>query len=443
MTPDRLFACGTIVLSLLKRSPRAHIGLAMLLLSLFMSGQTVAQSSTAWNEFRGPTQQGISTSVKLPTEWGPETNITWRKELPGIGWSSPVTTEDRIYLTTAVPQDEGRKADQSLRTVCLDANSGDVVWNVEVFQQSGETAPKIHSKNSHASATPIVEGAFVYVHFGHMGTACLRKQDGAIVWSTQEHAYKPTHGNGGSPVLFGDKLIFSIDGNDKQAVIALDKETGQVAWRTPRNVPGLPKYFAFCTPLLIEVNGQTQLISQGSGAVMSLDPRNGQEIWRVTYGDGYSVVPRPIFANGLIYVCTGYDRSTLIAMRPDGHGDVTETHVEFILDRNVPYNPSPVVVDDDVYMISDNGILSCVDGITGDVRWKHRIGGNFSASLLTANGLIYMLDESGKATVVRHADQYEEVAQNDLAERALASFGIHNDAILLRTEKALYRIENK
>lgn len=406
-------------------------------LVLVFASDAIAQSD--WFQFRGPTGEGIA-NVNLPTEWGPEKNIAWRLEVPGLGWSSPVVSGDRIFLTTAVAQSEDKKPDHSLRTLCLAADTGKILWDVEVFLQVGETAPKIHGKNSHASPTPYLEGEFVYVHYGHMGTACLRQKDGSIVWSTQELSYKPTHGNGGSPVIWGSNLIFSIDGSDMQAIIALDKTTGELAWKTDRNVADIPKYFSFSTPLLIEVDGQTQLISAGSGTVMAVDPSDGREIWRVGYGNGYSVVPRPIYANGLVYVCTGYDKATLVAIRPDGKGDVTESNVAFVIDRNVPLNPSLVAVGTSVYMIADNGILSCLDGKTGEVLWKERVGGNFSSSLLYAGGLLYLLDEAGKSTVVKPGEQYEVVAENDLAERALSSLGVIGSDILLRTENALYRI---
>ncbi|QDU76782.1 Outer membrane protein assembly factor BamB precursor [Bremerella volcania] len=435
MKPSRLIGFP------LSRFSRSLLLLAFVLLSgTCFAGNVAAQSN--WHQFRGPTGQGIAEGVTLPTEWGPDKNIAWKQEVPGLGWSSPVVAGDRIFLTTAVAQSEDKKADHSLRTLCLAADTGKIVWDVEVFLQDGETAPRIHGKNSHASPTPYLEGEMVYVHFGHMGTACLRQKDGSIVWSTQELTYRPTHGNGGSPVIWGDHLIFSIDGSDMQAVIALDKTTGDVAWKTERNVPDIPKYFSFSTPLLIGVDGKTQLISAGSGVVMAVDPSNGKEIWRVGYGKGYSVVPRPIFANGLVYVCTGYDRATLMAMRPDGQGDVTDSHVAFVVDRNVPLNPSLVAVGTSVYIISDNGILSCLDGLTGDVVWKERVGGNFSSSLLYAGGLIYLLDEAGKSTVVRPGDEYVVVAENDLGERALASLGVDGNDILLRTEKALYRVSD-
>ncbi|PQO40494.1 serine/threonine protein kinase [Bremerella cremea] len=404
------------------------------------AGQSILNVSGEWSEFRGPTGQGHAAG-KLPTEWAPEKNITWRTEIPGTGWSSPVIVADRVYLTTAVPTSEDEKPDQSLRALCVDAHSGEIIWNVEVFHEDGDKAPRIHPKNSHASPTPIVEAGKVYVHFGHLGTACLNTKDGSIVWAVQELAYKPTHGNGGSPVIVDDKLIFSIDGVDRQEVVALDKSTGKIAWETERGTKEGVKPFSFCTSLVIEVDGQRQLISPGSGVVMALDPTTGDEIWRVDYGKGYSVVPRPVYANGLLYICTGYDRSTMIAIRPEGTGDLTESNVEFTVEKGVPYNPSLVAVDDAVYMVSDNGVLSCLDGETGDLRWKERIGGNFSASPIYANGLVYLLDEAGLTTVFKPGEQFEEVAENDLEERSLASFGIDGNAILLRTEKALYRIE--
>ncbi|MDY3558701.1 PQQ-binding-like beta-propeller repeat protein [Gemmata sp. JC673] len=390
-----------------------------------------------WFQFRGPDGSGHA-EAKLPTEWGPKTNVTWRKEVPGVGWSSPVVAGGRVYLTTAVPQSGG----YSLRAVCLDAKTGGTVWDVEVFKQ-GANAPKIHSKNSHASPSAVVEDGRVYVHFGHLGTACLDAKEGTKVWATQELAYKPVHGNGGSPIVAGKHLIFSIDGTDKQAVIALDKTTGAVAWQTPRSLKTGVNPFSFSTPQIITVKGREQLISAGSGSVLSLDPATGKELWRATYGAGYSVVPKPVFANGLVYVCTGYNTPNLIAIKPDGTGDVTATHVAFTVKKNVPHNPSVIAVGDALYMVSDSGTLTCLDAKTGAERWMERVGGNFSASPLCANGLIYLLDEAGTATVFKPGDSYDEVAKNKLGERALASFGVDGDALLVRTEKALYKIEKR
>jgi outer membrane protein assembly factor BamB len=393
-----------------------------------------------WSQFRGPTGDGHADAAKLVTEWDKTKNVTWRKEVPGLGWSSPVVAGGKIYLTTAVPG-EG-KGDYSLRALCLEAASGEILWDKEVFKQDGKKAPGIHSKNSHASPTALVDGEQVFVHFGHMGTACLNAKDGSRVWATQELKYSPVHGNGGSPVLLGDKLIFNIDGTDKQAIVALDKKTGKVLWQTPRNLNPV-QAFSFSTPLLATIDGKEQIISAGSGVVMSLDAKTGKEIWRVKYGSGYSVVPKPVYGNGFVYVCTGYNAPTLLAIKPDGKGDVTSTHVAWTAKKNVPHNPSILLVEDAIYMVSDGGTLSCLDAKTGTERWSERVGGGFSASPLFANGLIYLLDEAGTAMVVKPGTSYDPIAKNKMGEKALASYGVDGDALLLRTEKALYRIEKK
>jgi outer membrane protein assembly factor BamB len=396
--------------------------------------------ATDWPQFRGPTGDGHAGASKLPTEWGKTKNVAWRTEIPGLGWSSPVVAGGKIYLTTAVPGNG--KDDYSLRAVCLDARSGQIAWNVEVFRQSGDKAPSIHKKNSHASPTAVVDGDDLFVHFGHMGTACLRTKDGSTIWTQQSLIYNPVHGNGGSPILAEGKLVFSIDGTDRQEVVALDRKTGKVVWQTPRNMD-VVKLFSFSTPLVITASGRQQLISAGSGVVMSLDPRSGKEIWRVTYGEGYSVVPRPVFGNGLVYLSSGYEWPVLYAIRPDGKGDVTDTHVAWTVKKGVPKNASPLLVDDALYLAADEGLVTCLDAKTGKERWSERIGRAYSASPIYASGLVYLLDEDGVATVFKPGTSYDEVATNKMGERTLASFGVDGDALLLRTEKALYRIEKR
>ena len=395
-----------------------------------------------WFQFRGPTGQGHADGTHPPTVWGPDKNIVWRTEIAGGGWSSPVIYGGKIYLTTAVPKDEaGPKADQSLRTICLDAISGKIVWDVEVFQQAGAMAPPIHAKNSHASPTAIVEGGRVYVHFGHMGTACLDTVDGSTVWANRDVKYFPVHGNGGSPVIVGDRLIFSTDGTDRQVVVGLDKTTGKTAWQTARNAKP-SRGFSFSTPLPITVNGQEQVVSSGSDVVMSLDPQTGKEIWRVRY-KGYSVVPKPVYGNGLVYLSTGYDNPELYAIRPDGTGDVTETHVAWRVKKGAPRNACPLLIGDALYMVSDSGLLSCLDANTGSLRWSEGLGGAYSASPVYAGGLVYLLAEDGAGTVFKPGAEYEQVAKNAMGERALASYAVDGSALFIRTAKALYRVEQK
>lgn len=395
-----------------------------------------------WPQFRGAGQQGHAPDgANPPTEWGPTKNVAWRTEIPGTGWSSPVVAGGKVFLTTAVPQGDGPKPDQSLRAVALDAKTGKIVWDVEVFRQEGASAPGIHSKNSHASPTPLVDGDAVYVHFGHMGTAKLNAKDGSKVWATRELKYAPVHGNGGSPVLAGGKLVFSIDGADRQSVIALDPATGKVAWETPR-AASPAKAFSFCTPLVITVNGREQVVSVGSDVVMGLDPAAGKEVWRVKFS-GYSIVPRPVYAAGLVFFSTGYDNPVLYAVRPDGAGDVTATHVAWTSKKGAPRNASPLAVGDALYCVSDSGLVTCFDAKTGKERWSEGLGGAYTASPLLAGGRAYLLSEDGTGTVFKPGGEYDAVAANKLGERSLASPAADGNALYVRTAKAVYRIEGK
>ena len=216
-----------------------------------------------------------------------------------------------------------------------------------------------------------------------------------MLWRQRKLEYEPVHGNGGSPILAGPYLIVLCDGARRQFVAALDRETGEIRWRTPRPATG-GKRFSFSTPLLVESDGRRQLICPGPGAVASLDPRSGKEIWRVLYPGGYSVVPRPVSAHGLVYLTTGYDEPSLLAIRPEGQGDITERAIRWRLDRGAPHNPSAIVVGDEIYVVSDKGIATCLDAKTGREHWRKRLRGSFSASPIHAAGKIYFLSEKGE-----------------------------------------------
>ena len=393
-----------------------------------------------WTEFRGPTGQGHSTATGLPVHWSDTENVRWKVDVPGKGWSSPIVLNGRIYLTTAVLPEGGMGNDRSLRALCLDSASGKTIWDVEVFNQT-DADTHAHGKNSHASPTPITDGQHVYVHFGTKGTACLTL-DGRVVWRNRELLYDPRHGSGGSPILVDDSLVVSCDGHDVQFVAALDRKTGEIRWKKERPSSDSIKKFAFCTPLFIEAGGRRQIVSVGANSVVAYDPAGGNEIWMLRHA-GYSTIPRPVFAHGLVYVCTSFDQSRLLAIRPDGRGDVSDTHVEWESQRGAPHSPSLLVVGDDLYAISDKGILSCFEAETGDVRWTHRVGGNFSASPLFADGKIYLQSEEGVGTVFAPGAEYKELARNDMQAPSLASYAVDGSALLIRTEGQLFRIEER
>lgn len=397
---------------------------------------TITASAADWPGFRGPNGDGHTTAKSLPVQWSTTRNVAWKQPIPGQGWSSPVVSQGRIYLTAAVPK-TGTESGYSLRLIALDEVSGKQQFDVEIFQEDGRSAPPIHSKNSHASPTPLVVGDRIYVHFGHQGTACLDLQ-GKLLWQNRTLQYAPVHGAGGTPILVGESLIFSCDGSTDPFITALDARTGKLLWKTPRETDAAKK-FSFSTPTLITVDGQPQVISAGSDMVCALDPKTGHEIWRVRY-DGYSVIPKPVFGHGMVYVCTGYNTPSLIAIRPGGRGDITDTNVVWTAKRSVPHTASLLLVGDELYMVSDNGVASCLDAKSGEVVWQERIGGGFSASPVYANGLIYFCNEEGTTTVVKASREFQKVAENSIGERTLASFGVSGESLLVRGDKHLYRI---
>lgn len=385
-----------------------------------------------WPAFRGPTRDGQIRNLSLPLEWSTTEGIRWRSPIDGIGWSSPVVVAQRIYLTTAIPVPD---AGFDLALIILDAESGAELKRQVLFSQPSD-APRIHKKNSHASPTPVFDGQNLFLHFGHQGTACV-DLDGQVLWKNDQLDYPPVHGNGGSPALVGEHLIFSRDGGDISQITALHKATGEIAWELERDVE-VDRPFSFCTPQLIEVGGKAQLVLPGSNVVQALDPVSGKELWRVTY-DGYSVIPRPIYEAGLIFICTGYNRPSLLAIDPTGKGDVTETHLRWQNNSNVPHTPSLLGFDGKIVMVSDRGIATCVDAQSGAEIWKQRVGGDYSASPLQVDSRIYFLSEQGTCTVVDASDG-ATLAVSKMEERCLASLAVVDDDFLLRSDEALYRI---
>jgi outer membrane protein assembly factor BamB len=391
---------------------------------------TTTPASAQWPEFRGPTGQGHSTDTNLPLEWSETRNVRWKTPIPGRGWSSPAIADGRIWVTTAVDADG-----TSLRALAFDLESGREVVNVEVFHVKRPVA--VNPKNSRASPTPIVEADRVYVHFGADGTAALTTT-GEVVWKTRL-PYESQHGNGASPIVYGDLLIVSCDGSDAAFVVAFDKRTGKVRWRTWRRQPWDQ---AYSTPLVIRVGDRDQLVSVGAYRAAAYDPSTGKEIWRVSYADGFSNVPRPVFGHGLVYIATGFQEPSLLAVRVDGSGDVTKTHIVWTLRRGAPLTPSPLLVGDELYVVNDGGIATCLDAKTGEIHWVQRLGGSYSASPVFADGRIYFLSEEGMARVIAPGREFRVLATSKIDGDTLGSMAIANGSIFIRTDSHLYRIAN-
>jgi len=335
-----------------------------------------------------------------------------------------------------VPKGDGR----SLRAVCMNAKTGKIDWDEEVFLASEAQAKKVHKKNSLASPTPTTDGDRLYVHFGHMGTAAL-DLNGKVVWGRTGLYAEPQHGSGGSPILVDGLLIFSCDAWDKQAVVALDPKTGKTAWETPRKTAA-DKPFSFGTPTVVEVNGAKQIVSEGSNVLAGYDPATGKELWRTKF-DGYSVIPKPVAGHGMVYFSTSFDSAKVNAIKLGGTGDVTGSHTAWTLNKGAPNTPSPLLVGDELYLISDRGQFSCVDAKTGKLIWDEKLKGNYSASPIVADGNIYLTSEEGKGTLIKAGRKKEILGEFDLGEKTFASFAAADGALFVRTEGQLYKFARK
>ena len=430
-------------MSILRRAPSWQWIVAPV--SLLLAIGTTASSGDLWTSYRGPTDQGHCDAVGIPLEWSESANVVWKTPIPGKAWSSPVVWKDRIWLTNA-PEDGSR-----LSVLCVDRESGKILIRKRL---RSVVAPQYcHPFNSYASPSPVIEEGRVYVTFGSPLVACLDSHSGDVLWQRTDFVCNHFRGSGSSPFLYKNLLILHFDGSDNQFVVAMDKNTGETVWKTKRTADfqdidpetGGPRREgdhrkAFSTPVIAQVDGKPILISLGSMALYAYEPDTGKEIWRVEKPGCHSGSGRPVLGHGLVYAPMGTGRE-LWAVRPDGQGCVTDTHVAWKYDRAVPHRSSPILVGNHVFLVDDNGVAACVDAKTGEQVWRKRIGGNFSASPIYVEGRIYLFDESGKSTVIAASPEYEVLAVNELDDGFMGSPAVTGKSLILRTKTALYRIE--
>ena len=413
---------------------------------------TAASCGGDWPEFRGPFGNGHATADEakpagLPLHWSEKENVKWKTEIPYLGWSTPVVQDGQVWLTTAT--DEGT----DFYVICLDATTGKVQLNRKLFH-ADNPEPLGNSVNCYASPSPVIEAGRAYVHFGSYGTACLDTFTYRTIWQRNDLPCRHYRGPGSSPILFQDLLILSMDGVDVQYLVALDKKTGRTVWKTDRTTAwddvgadGKPamegdRRKAFSTPLIVDVKGKPTMISSGSKAAYGYDPRTGQELWKVCHGS-HTPASRPVFGQGLVMFATGMAKSALWAVKPDGHGDVTNSHTVWkISSKAVPRMVSPVVVRDLLFLVADIGSVTCLEIATGHQLWQHDVGGKFIASPIYADGRIYFFNLAGKGFVIKPGRTYELLATNTLATGCLASPAVAGKALFVRTKTHLYRIES-
>lgn len=425
---------------------RAFLLLLLTLPAVFQSPLSQADEIN-WPQFRGPRGDGQSPNTGLPLTWSETENIRWKTPIHGKGWSSPVVWGDQIWMTTAT--EDGTQ----LFAVCVDAASGNIVHDVQVF--APESPQFCHVYNSYASSTPVIEQGRIYVHFGSHGTACLDTSTGATIWIRTDLPCDHHRGAGSSPILFENLLIVAYDGFDQQYIVAFDKQTGKTVWKRDRNIDygknnnnGDWKK-AYSTAQVIEVNGKPQLVSPSAGATIAYNPRTGEELWRVTHG-GMNAATRPLFGNGRLYIDTADGGFKLFAVRPDGSGEVAESHVDWKLAKNVPSRSSQLLIGDLIFMVNEASIASCVDAKSGEQLWQHRFGGDYCASPIYADGRIYFFSEFGMCPVIEPGREFKQLAENKLGkdegkegkeDGCMASPAVTGKALIVRTRSHLYRIE--
>ena len=416
-----------------------------------------------WPQFRGPTAEGHASAQAVPTAFSQTENLVWRTEIPGTGWSSPVVWGDQIWLTTALtdevtdPKSDARMQEQApiprsladnlrMYAIGIDRRSGKMIHKIELMTEP-KPAP-LHTMNSYASPTPVVEAGRVYCSFGANGTACVDTESGQIVWVNRDLVIDHGTGAGSSPIVHGDLFIIHCDGKDDQYIAALDKRTGKLVWKQKRtgkmnDHPEMKKSFG--TPLVIRQQGEKDvLVSPAANWLYGYDPQTGEELWSYPYGMlGFSNVPRPVSSGDKLFICTGFMRSQLQALRFDNGDFASEPELTWSYNKQVPSVSSPLIIGDEIYMVSDNdGILTCVDTESGEMIWRERLGGKHAASPLFAGGVLFVADRDGNVDAIRPGRQYENLSRSKLDSGILASPIAVDGSLYIRTEKSLYRISS-
>ena len=410
-----------------------------ILLSITLALCPVIEANEQWSQFRGHYGNGIIKSTSAPINWSDDTNIDWKTPIHDRGWSSPVIWNDQIWMTTATK--DGNK----MYAICVNKLSGKIEHDIHVFDVKSPQA--ITNENTYASPTPVVEEGRVYVHFGTYGTACISTKDGQILWKRRDLNCDHEIGAGpaSSPFIYNNFLIFNVDGRDVQYVIALNKETGETAWKTNRSVDfsgvQVNQRKAYGTPFIIPRGNSNQMVSIGAKGVYSYDPENGKELWKAEHR-GWSIAPRPVYGEGLVFTMIDRDRPEMWAINPNGSGDITETHIEWKETKRMPPRASPIIIKGLLFVVDRNGYISCIEAKTGKSIWQKRMKGRFSASPILANNLIYFFNEDTVCTIIKPTRELEIVAENKLSsDKLMATPAFDENSIYIRTENNLYRIK--
>ncbi len=408
---------------------------------LFISCSSEKQN---WTHFRGSNMDGHANVETAPSQWSDTENVVWKVPVKGLGYSSPVVYGNQIWVTSAA------RDGKEFYTFCYDFNTGKLLDEKTIF--TADNPQRIHSTNSYATPTPCIEDGFVYVNYGNFGTACIDTRNFEVVWKREDMPCDHMQGPASSLILHKNMLIVHLEGTEDPYVAALDKRTGETIWKSVRPAEVYDKVKpvsrkSYQTPIVIEVQGKELLISNSAQMCFAHDVNTGEVIWTIWYGYD-STVSQPLFYDGWVYVNSGWiieDNNPyfarMFAVDPNGKGDVTNTHVKWMCEDEVPQIPTPVIVDNRMYMVHDRGMVTCLDPKTAEVIWKHKLKGNFNASPIYAAGNIYFINVKGECTVVKPGNTFEMVAENDIPGTVKAMPAFVGGKMILRSDKFLYLIK--
>ncbi|HVY68344.1 MAG TPA: PQQ-binding-like beta-propeller repeat protein [Verrucomicrobiae bacterium] len=416
------------------------------------------RAGNSWPQFRGPDGDGHSDATGLPLTWGEEQNVRWKTPIHGRAWSCPVILGDQVWVTTAT--EDGHE----LAVLRVDRDTGKITFDQKLFDV--EKPQFAHKFNTYASPTPVIEPGRVYVTFGSPGTACLDTKTGKVLWERRDFVCNHYRGAGSSPIIYQNLLLMTFDGSDHQFVAALDKQTGKTVWQVNRSLDykdlgpdGKPESEgdwrkAFATPHVAVMDGVPTMLSSGAKAHYGYDPLTGKELWRVEERTCHSAGTRPVVGFGMVFIPTGWSNGQLLALKPGHNGEVIDANdpktesptkqlqLVWKSKRSVPRKPSLLLVNDLLFANDDGGIMTCYEAKTGTEVWRERIGGNYSAAPVYAEGRVYCFSEEGKTVVLEAGRQFKVLAENTLPDGFMASPAVVGKALYLRTKTALYRVES-
>ncbi|MFI5379045.1 MAG: PQQ-binding-like beta-propeller repeat protein [Tepidisphaerales bacterium] len=399
-------------------------------LCLVLSGWIHNVAAEDWPAWRGPRGDGTSGETSIPIHWDAGQNVIWKTAIPGAGHSSPIVWGDRVFTTTAIPDRQERVL------LCLDRKTGQILWRQTVLTAPLESK---QTENSYASGTPATDGERVYVAFldSKQVVVAAHDLDGRQLWLVRPGAFQNDHGFSSSPVLYEDKVLLSAESKQGNFLVALSRTDGHTIWKTQLDNPSN----SFGQPLVRTLAGRPQLVLYGNKAASSYDPKDGSRIWYAEHTSTDYVIT-PVFNEkaGLLLACTSWPRKELMAIKPDGQGNVTSTKIVWRGQAGAPYVPSPIAVGDYFLTISDAGSeIHCFEAAGGRILW-HEPFGHSHASPVSAGGLAYFLNDKGVMNVIRPADKYELVATNDLGEKCFASPAISGGRIFVRSHQSMFCI---